>query len=205
MKKELAVAILGTLIASSAQAWQAGDIIGRAGVAGVLPTGDGNVQGIKVEADDAWSLGLSLSYMATNNVGVGVLGAWPFKHDIKGSGVGTIGDTKELPPTVTLQYHFDTGSSLHPYVGVGVNYTAFFDTNTKGALSGTSLDLDNSWGLAGELGADYELPNGLLVGAQVFYIDIDTDATLSNAGALNGTYNVSVDPWAVMVSIGKKF
>lgn len=217
MKTRLFAALLASLAAASAQAWQAGDVIVRVGAAGVMPTGDGTIYPAagstpagKVEADDAWSLGLSLTYMATDNIGVGVLGAWPFKHDIKGTGdlaaAGTVADTKQLPPTVTLQYHFDTGSNLHPYVGAGLNYTAFFDTNTKGALTGTGLDLDNSWGLAGELGVDLALQNDWSIGAQVFYMDIDTDATITGAGApLDGTHQVSIDPWAVMVSVGKKF
>ena len=215
MKKRLATTLLATMIATSAQAYQAGDFVVRAGAAGVYPTGDGSitpVPGGSVEADSAWSLGISLTYMATNNIGVGVLGAWPFTHDIDGKGAlagADIGETKHLPPTVTLQYHFDNGSKLHPYVGAGINYTAFFDTKEGSALSGAKLDLDNSWGLAGELGVDYEMQNDWLVGAQVFYIDIDTDAKVSGTGAppagIDGTYNVSIDPWVFMVSVGKKF
>ncbi|MGB5427631.1 MAG: hypothetical protein WBN95_12680, partial [Gammaproteobacteria bacterium] len=50
------------LTVSTASAYQAGDWIVRAGAAGVYPTGDGNVKGIdgaKVEADSAWSLGIN--------------------------------------------------------------------------------------------------------------------------------------------------
>lgn len=211
MKKQLATALLGTLLATSAQAWQAGDVVVRAGAAGVFPTGDGTiVPGGTVEADDAWSLGISLTWMATNNIGVGVLGAWPFTHDIdaKGAlaGLGKIAEATHLPPTVTMQYHFDTGTQLHPYVGLGVNYTTFLDVDETASMAGDSLDLDDSWGLASELGVDYELQNNWLVGAQVFYMDIDTDATISggNLGA-DGTYSVSVDPWVFMFSVGKKF
>ena len=206
MKIRIATTLLASLIATSAHAWQAGDMLLRAGAAGVYPTGDGNVQGITVEADDAWSLGITFTYMATNNIGVGVLGAWPFEHDINGAGVGKLGDTKHLPPTVTAQYHFDTGSKLHPYAGIGVNYTNFFDEGTTGALTGDSLKLDDSWGVAGELGVDYELQNDWTVGAQIFYIDINTDATISGGNAgLDGTYKVSIDPWVYMLSVGKKF
>ncbi|MGB5474626.1 MAG: OmpW family outer membrane protein [Gammaproteobacteria bacterium] len=212
MKLRIATTLLATLIATSAQAWQAGDILLRAGAAGVYPTGDGTVVSPNgnVEADDAWSLGLTGTWMATNNIGIGLLVAWPFDHDIEGSGslaaVGKVGDTKHLPPTVTVQYHFDTGSKLHPYVGAGINYTYFFDEGTTGALAGDSLNLDSSWGLAGELGVDYELQNDWTVGAQVFYIDIDTDATISGTNSgLAGKYSVSIDPWVYMFSVGKKF
>ena len=215
MKLRIATTLLATMIATSAQAWQAGDILLRAGAAGVFPTGDGTVQpsGGQIEADDAWSLGLTGTWMATNNIGIGVLAAWPFEHDIDGAGAlagaGTVGDTKHLPPTVTVQYHLDTGSKLHPYVGTGINYTYFFDEGTTGALAGDSLDLDSSWGLAGEIGVDYELQNDWLVSGQLWYIDIDTDATIANSPipgvVANGSYNVEIDPWVFMVSVGKKF
>lgn len=216
--KILGIAVLAgssLLTVSTAFAYQAGDWIVRAGAAGVYPTGDGNVKGIdgaKVEADSAWSLGINGTYMATNNIGIELLGAWPFKHDIdcKGSisALGTCADTMHLPPTLTVQYHFDTGSKFHPFVGVGVNYTYFFDTNTKGDLKslGGDLDLDNSWGLAGEIGLDYDLGNDWMIGGQIYYMDIDTDATLkiSDLG-YKEKFNVSIDPWVYMISIGKKF
>lgn len=210
-------AILGTataLTALPAVAYNAGDLVFRAGLAGVLPTGDGThpaAPGPNIEADDGYSLGLTGTWMATNNIGVGLLAAWPFEHDIetKGglAGTGDAGDIKHLPPTVTLQYHFDTASNLHPYVGLGVNYTYFFDEDTSGAISDAGLDLDDSWGLAGEIGVDYELQNDWLIGAAVWYIDIETDATVSGSAtaALNQSFNVDIDPWVFMLSVGKKF
>lgn len=206
-------AVLGglSLLAMPASAYQAGDIIVRAGAAGVLPTGDGThpaAAGPNVEASDEWSLGLTATWMATNNIGVGVLAAWPFEHDIetKGglAGTGVVGEAKHLPPTVTLQYHFDTGSRLHPYVGAGINYTKFFSEKAVGALAGDSLTLDDSWGLALEIGADYELQNNWLVSGQVWYIDIDTDTTFTGP-ALPASFNTEIDPWVVMFSVGKKF
>ena len=215
MKIRFATTLLATLLATSAQAWQAGDVLLRAGAAGVFPTGDGVVStpAGTVEADDAWSLGITGTWMATNSIGIGVLAAWPFDHDIKGAGAlaaaGTVGDTKHLPPTVTVQYHFDSGSNLHPFVGAGINYTNFFDEGTTGALAGASLDLDDSWGLAGEIGVDYALQNNWLVSAQLWYIDIDTDATIANSPipgtVANGSYKVEIDPWVFMVGVGKKF
>lgn len=210
MKTRFTATLLATLLATSAQAYQAGDIILRAGAAGVLPTGEsdditGLPAGAKVEADDAWSLGITGTWMATNNIGIGLLAAWPFDHDIEAKGtispLGTVGDTKHLPPTLTLQYYFDTGSKLHPYVGAGINYTYFFDEDTKGALSGASLDIDDSWGLAGELGVDYELQNDWLVSGQVWYIDISTEASVTGLPK----FDVDIDPWVVMFSVGKKF
>ncbi len=204
------------LTLSTANAYQAGDWIVRAGAAGVYPTGDGSIKGIsgsKVEADSAWSLGINGTYMATDNIGIELLGAWPFTHDIECKGsisaLGTCAETKHLPPTLTAQYHFDTGTKWHPFLGVGLNYTYFFDEETKGDLKslGGKLELDSSWGFALEAGLDYELPNNWLIGAQVYWIDIDTDATLTvkDLDFKSSGNEVSIDPWVYMISVGYKF
>jgi len=217
MNQRLIRALLGTLltvgiaaIAVPAVAYQKGDILLRAGAAGVFPTGESDniptfPAGSKVEADDAWSLGLTFAYMITDNVGIEVLGAYPFKHDIKATGtisqLGTVGEAKQLPPTVSLQYYFDTDTKFTPYVGAGINYTYFFSEDTKGALNGLDLDLDSSWGLAGQAGVDYELDNNWLLNAAVWYIDIDTNAKVTGVPS----FDVEIDPWVFMVGVGKKF
>jgi outer membrane protein len=198
-----------------AAAYEAGDFIARAGAAGVYPTGEsdsvrlksGGTNLGKVEADSAWSLGISFTYMATDNIGVGLLGAWPFEHDIKGSdgaldGAGDVAETKHLPPTLTAQYHFDLANKkVHPFVGAGINYTYFFDEEGKGILEKADVDLDNSWGWALEAGLDYELDNNWLIGAQVFYISIETEAEIDGLRK----FDTEIDPWVYMVSVGRKF
>ena len=110
--KAMAIA-LAMGCATSALAYDEGDIVFRAGAAMVDPDGDGALNGA-LDVDDDTQLGLTLTYMITDNLGLGVLASTPFSHDIELNGT-TIGDTKHLPPTITLQYHFDTGSSFHPY------------------------------------------------------------------------------------------
>ncbi|MFN2382418.1 MAG: OmpW family protein [Guyparkeria sp.] len=198
---------------SAALAVQQGDILVRVGVAHVAPTGDSDIiptngltgAGARVEADSGTSLGLNFTYMATDNIGVQLLAAWPFKHDIEGAGalagIGKVGETKHLPPTVTAQWHFAPQSTIRPFVGVGVNYTNFFSEDTTGALAGQSLKLDDSWGLAGELGVDIDIGNNWFVSGQVWYMDIDTEATV--AGAVS--FDVHIDPWVYMIGIGTKY
>ena len=41
----------------------------------------------------------------------------------------------------------------------------------------SNLDLDDSWGLAYQLGMDYMLTDNVMLNAQVRYIDIDTKGT----------------------------
>lgn len=94
--------------------------------------------------------------MATSSIGIELLAAWPFQHDINGAGelagVGRLGETKHLPPTLSVQYHFMSQSVFRPYVGVDLNYTTFFSEKTTATLDGalggpSSLSIRDSMGL----------------------------------------------------------
>ena len=131
-------------------------------------------------------------YFLKDNLGVEILAALPFQHDINVVGVGKVGSTKHLPPTVSLQYHFGQGK-VRPFVGLGLNYTTFFSTKTEGAINGTNLDLSNSWGLAGHVGVDFQVSEKGAIRIDYRKIDIDTDVKLN--GAKLGTKNtVNIDP-----------
>ena len=135
---------------------------------------------------------ITAEYFLKDNLGVEVLAALPFQHDIDVAGVGKVGSTKHLPPTVSLQYHFGQGK-LRPFVGAGVNYTRFFSTRTEGPIAGTSLSLSDSWGLAGHVGIDFKLGEKAALRVDYRTIDIDTKVKLN--GAKLGTRNtVNIDP-----------
>jgi len=82
---------------------------------------------------------------------VGLLAVTPFDHDIKADlGALTVdaGSSKQLPPTLTLQYYpMDSASKFQPYV----EYTKFFsedvdsELETTLGLTGGDLELDGSW------------------------------------------------------------
>lgn len=201
------------IVSTSAVAVSQGDILLRVGAAHVAPSGSsdeitGIAAGAEVEADSSTSLGLTLTYMATDQLGVGVLAAWPFSHDIEATGsiaaLGKVAETDQLPPTVTLQWYFNPTSNIRPYVGAGINYTNFFSEDTKGALSTHSLKLDDSWGLALEAGVDVDINNDWFVSGQVWYLDIDTEASLTGP-TYNTNFDVEIDPWVFMVGIGTHF
>lgn len=183
----LAASCIG--MASEAFARQPGDVVLRLGAAMVSPDGDGALDGA-LDVDDNTQLGISATYMLTDSLGIGVLGATPFKHDITLSGE-KIGSTRHLPPTVTLQYHPNLDSQFQPYVGAGFNYTHFYnESSTLG-----DLELEESTGAALELGMDYAIAKNMGLNAAVWKADIDTDATLDGE-ALD---TVEIDPWVYMV------
>ncbi|MGS0730863.1 OmpW family outer membrane protein, partial [Shewanella sp. 0m-11] len=126
----IATALLTTGFASSVSAHQAGDIIVRAGVAVVAPNESSPVVADVAEfsVSDNTQLGLNFGYMITDNIGIELLAATPFSHDISLGSLGKIAETKHLPPTLVVQYYFgDAQSKLRPYIGAGVNFTNFYD------------------------------------------------------------------------------
>ncbi len=205
------------LAASIAQAHQAGDIIVRAGAitvdpredSGAVEAGGAALAGTGATLDSDTQLGLNFAYMLTDKLGVELLAATPFSHDVGVTGViNKLGSIKHLPPTLSLVYYpMDSGAAFQPYVGAGINYTWFFDEDLGSAAEGAGFDgfsLENSWGLAAQLGADYMLDDRWMVNAQVRYIDIDTTGKTS----LNGApvrVDVDVDPWVYMIGLGYKF
>lgn len=213
------------LTAPAAHAHQAGDFIVRAGAATVAPNEDsGNLKldgvkvgGTKATVDSNTQLGLAFAYMITDHVGVELLAATPFQHEVsvKGLGAGLDGklaDIKHLPPTLSLQYYpMDAGSKFQPYAGVGINYTLFFDedlSSNRKAQGFSNMKMKNSVGLAGQLGMDYMLTDNLLFNASVWYVDINTEASINGPSALGvgkTKVDVDIDPWVYMVGLGYKF
>ncbi|CAK13521.1 outer membrane beta-barrel protein [Pseudomonas entomophila] len=213
------------LAAPVAHAHQAGDFILRSGAITTAPnenSGDlkldgAKVSGTKATLDSDTQLGLAFAYMLTDHIGLELLAATPFKHTVgvKGLGAGLDGklaDIKQLPPTLSLQYYpMEPTSKFQPYAGVGINYTLFFDedlSSNRKAQGFSNMKLQDSIGIAGQLGMDYMITDNLLFNAAVWYVDIDTKATIDGPSALGvgkTKVDVDVDPWVYMVGIGYKF
>ena len=72
---------------------------------------------------------LDIRYFFTDSIAVEtILGYTEHSVSADNTELGDVdlGSTKVLPPTITLQYHFNQGSRLQPYFGAGLNYTLFF-------------------------------------------------------------------------------
>jgi len=218
MKRILTLAVAAALAGGTAMthAYEAGDWILRAGAATVAPDADSDIVDeslpVTVDVDDNTQLSIIPVYMATPNWGIELLAATPFSHDIDVNEVDAqAGETKHLPPTLTIQwYPRGEKSGWQPYVGLGVNYTIFFDEEADSDLEGivgkADLDLDNSFGLSASAGVDIPFGENWMFNAGIWYIDIDTTATvkLRDAGA-KVKFDVDIDPWVYNIGIAYKF
>lgn len=207
---------------SVAHAHKANDVIVRAGAVYVNPKNSsdhvevaGAKSDLKAEANTDVQLGLNFQYMITDNIGVELLGATPFSHDLSlkgGNSTGLsgaqLGKIKHLPPTLSaVWYPLDSNYKVQPYVGLGINYTFFFDeelSNEAKQAGFRGLDLDSSWGWAAQIGVDYSFADNWLLNAQVRYIDISTTAT-THLGNVKVKADYDLDPWVAMVSLGYRF
>lgn len=186
----LAAALVLGGLAAPAFAQQAGEWTFAVGAHQVNPKSDnGSVAGgtLDVEVGSNVRPTITAEYFVRDNLGIEVLAAWPFEHDISIKGVGQVGSTKHLPPTVSLQYHFGEGK-VKPFVGAGINYTLFMSEETEGALAGSDLELDDSFGLALHAGIDFKVGEKGAIRIDARWIDIDTDAKLN--GVDIGTVNI---------------
>ena len=201
----IALAALATMASGTASAFEAGDWVFKAGTTNVDPEQtNGSPADLDVVVDDDSSLSLTGAYFFTDAIALELLASLPFEHDYTAGGLSG-GSTKHLPPTLTLQYHFNSGGTFIPYVGVGMNYTYFFSQKTYGALedalSGAKAELDDSYGYAVQAGIDYMFTDKLYMNVDVRYIDIEPD--LKVGGSKVG--KVEINPTTVGLNVGYRF
>ncbi len=202
MKKFLLTTAIVLAIASPASAaehFKSGDILIRARALGVTPNESSSMNiADNVKLSNAYVPELDATYFFTPNIAVELIAAIT-PHRVSTVGGVDAGDVWLLPPTLTLQYHFNQFESVKPYVGAGVNYTHFFGSNA-GAL--TDEKYEDSFGGALQVGADMPLGNNWYANVDVKKVFIDTTAKFSG-GAVRA--DVDIDPWIVGLGVGYKF
>jgi len=214
------IACFSFLFITPLSAYEQGDILLRVGVITASPNDDssvithsvlGAVANTSAGVEDDTQLGITGTYMFSIHIGLELLAATPFEHDIttQGLGVPVAGSAKHLPPTLCLQYYpLKKESRFQPYIGVGLNYTTFFSEKPTAAMTTalgfTDLELDDSFGVAAQLGFDVLIKNNWLFNVGLWYADIDTTATFSGGGN-SATVDVEIDPIIFNIGLGYKF
>jgi outer membrane protein len=118
--------------------------------------------------------------------------------------------TRWFSPTLLVEYSFfDETRPLRPFVGVGVNYTNFYDrdfTAAGEAASGgpTKLSLTSSVGPAVTGGLAWRLAPRWHVYASYSWSQVKTNLTADTAGVIRTT-RISFSPQPIIVSFGYAF
>jgi outer membrane protein len=178
-----------------AQEFKEGDWLVRARAVHLDAANSNSNASVPVSINNKWLPELDVSYFFTSNLAAELILTVPQKHRVS-LGASQIGTLKHLPPTLTLQYHFDMGG-FKPYVGAGINYTRFSDVSLP---AGVSLD-SHSWGWAFQAGLDIPLDRNWSINLDVkkAYIRSDIYAAGSSIGRLR------VDPILYAVGLGYRF
>ena len=148
---------------------------------------------------------LDITYFFTDNIAAElILGTTYANIDAEGSieGLGKVGKTWLLPPTLTLQYHFTDFGAFKPYVGAGVNYTLFYSQSGSGAFS--DLDVKNEFGAALQVGFDYMVDEHWGVNLDVKKLFLEPEWKVNLGGApLSG--KAKLDPWLIGAGVTYRF
>jgi len=217
MKKSIvsavsALALAGGLCAAARPAGAAeGSWLVRGNLSVVDPGNDSDeVSGFSrsgVQFEPSGTLSLSGSYFVNDYVGLELATALPSETQLRGNGrmrglgIDQMADVTVLPATFSVQLHIPNPTPLTPYLGVGVNYTHFYEEDSR--INGLDVKVDDAWGLAGKIGLDANLGAGLLLGANVQYINMTTTAKFS--GVIDDNVDMQVDPWIYSVGLGYRF
>jgi outer membrane protein W len=170
---------------------------------------------------------IDLAYYFTKNWAVEAI-CCVTPHHVTGVGPlqgASVIKTWVFPPSLLLQYHFTNFGAFQPYLGVGVNYTAYWGTRPGNqtfpmplpALPGFTAwtnayaaTITPSWGVVGQVGADYMFNDHWGVNLDVKYIMMEPNAhvwasattTPANIGPVYVPLNLAVKINPIVASAG---
>jgi outer membrane protein len=246
-----AALIPGAICSSSAMAQSAGSVVTSLGGAWLdfgqssatplqssSPLGSFTSTGTGGQIHNTFTAEFSTMYFATDHIAVDLAAGIPPKLKLYAQGNATpfgsggpalnlgnfqpLATTRSWPPILFVKYFFGTPqATIRPFVGVGVNYTWYSDTELHSGFSGAlqqvagpggqvKASLSPSWNPAFSVGASYNIAKNWYVTGSVTYLSLKTDATV-NAVAANGqtvlsnTTRITADPWIGFVGIGYRF
>lgn len=217
---QLLLAALALAFGPAAMAQKAGSFTASIGFTTLSPVvSSGNLTApslpsTQVAIDSNTQLTGGLTYMLSDAIAVHVPLGLPFRHNVNGAGAiasaGKLADTKALPVTLLVQYRFmDPRAAWRPYVGAGVTYAKFYDTQGTATLTA----LTNPGGAATTMSFDSKFVPTVQLGAIVnlndkWFLDLGyTKTFLSTRGTLSTgqTLDAKLDPNSFTVNVGYKF
>lgn len=230
MKKSLLVLALAAAIAPSLAFAEAGDWVVRLRAVNVSPNesselgktvnalglGEAMSSGAELKLDSNVIPELDISYYFTKNIAAELILALGTRHDVSIAGNTVtggpldnqkLGSVNVLPPTLTVQWHFNPDQTFDPYLGAGVNYMHSFDHSLTANPAGIPIRIDrNMFGFVAQAGLDINLKDGWLINADVKYATVNTDVEANLSGTTwTKIDSLDINPWIFGIGIGKKF
>jgi outer membrane protein len=180
--------------AALAQDFKAGDLLVRARAVN-LDSANKDSTGLNLSINNKTLPEVDFSYFMSPTLAAELVLTVPQKHTVS-AGAAAIGSLRHLPPTLTVQYHFNAGG-FKPYLGAGLNYTRFSSVNLP-----AGVDIKrNSFGMALQAGVDIALAKDLYLNIDVKKVQIGTKVSV--AGTEIGQFKVN--PLLVGVGLGWRF
>lgn len=201
----LTTSIAAVALPQDAQAAK-GSWMVRGRLLAVLPDEDASVSvlGGDLDIEDQYVPELDITYFFDEHWAAElILAVTP--HEITQTPTGLdIGEVWLLPPTLTVQYHFQPDDpDFRPYVGAGVNATLFFGHDDADPAI-LEADFEPSFGFALQAGVDIPLGGNWALNIDVKKVWINTDVDLSTTlGPVNA--DVDIDPLIVGVGLAYRW
>jgi outer membrane protein len=155
-----------------------------------------------------------------NHFGVELAAGVPPLTKSEGKGPATVGSVayngvilstaRWLAPTLLLRYTLlDEGHWWHPYVAVGLNYVNFYDRNSTAAgnaVAGgpTRVELPPSYGIAGNAGISFSLPDNFGVLLSYSAARVATHLSTITGDVVRTSY-LSFNPQTVVLAASYSF
>lgn len=203
----VAIAVLAALAATAAQAQE--NIV-KFGITrydshsrtnGV--TGIGVPPGADATVGDATTVIAVYERMIRPNIGIELVLGVPPKVTSRATGsvafLGEVLSARNVAPTVLANYHFgQSGDTLRPYVGAGINFTRF--VKIKSTLA-PDVQLSDSVGWAVQAGVDYAINRQFGLFASIAALKVKSDLV----GAGSTVLQTTIDFRPVVYSAGVSY
>lgn len=176
--------------------------------------------GVSLKSEDLETLYVGYVRRLSSAFAVELALGYPPKNKVEGKGPATVGSvpfngvvgatSRWLSPTLLLEYNFlSEDSKFRPYIGVGVNYTTFYERKTTAEgnafLGGpTKLSLTSSVGPAATVGLAYTITPRWHVYGSYSISRVNSHITADTEGVIRTT-NIKFGPQALVISGGYSF
>ena len=176
--------------------------------------------GVNIKADNLETLYAAYVRRLSSAFDLELALGYPPLAKVEGKGPATVGSVpyngqvvssaRWLSPTLFVEYKFlSESSNLRPYIGVGVNYTTFYDRDTTaqgnaGFGGPTKLSLSASVGPAGTVGFTYRLPGHWHFDASYSIARVNSNLEANTAGVIRTTH-IEFGPQVLIIAGGYSF